>query len=818
MLKSICRCFESNRCWCITVLFLLAFTSNAFAQREKVITMKSTLQYIGNITNLAAISEQVGDSFPNAVNRIVSIDNGLTRTFINRQRIGGPVANADLNEFSKDIWQRVYSGKAGASAFAGVTPFTDEGHRILSVRDRNGLAQYVQGITKITPRYVKVEALVGGSSGSARSWEMSLAIGTIPSSVLRSVLENSIEDRKRLTPFLNIVDFFIQAGRYQDADDELRRIQILFPDEKDRVEENRVRVRQEFAKQQLREIKLMLESGQSQLATRWMNSINRNGVEGETLAELDFLLSEIKKQNKNVTRVQTLVKALLDKFRSLPDGQLSDTQKKTLDLFEAEIQSDMNQSNVVRLDSFERLSQDVTQTDQQSVALAISGWTLGSNNAIDNWAIAQSLLEVRELVREYLRTTETGRRIEILKELEKFESSDPTYIAALMAQMKPLKHDLIGDYDGREPIEFNVTVEGTKAEPAPKSYRCLVHLPNEYDPYRRYRLLVALPGSSSVEDQLTHFAGNFNEGLGLLHGSASRNGTIVVAVDWRDEGQRTAKFTAREHKTVMRALRETMRRFAVDTDQVFLQGHGSGADLAYDIGLAHPEHWAGIIGISARGIQKYAKIYADNKTDTLAIYSVAGRRYIGGIRNCKEAWNDWLTTDQRSDCTVVLYEGRLDERFAENIPEMFKWMRVQRRRYPDGAGFKFECKSIRPWDNYFWFVELHGFPEKNTTWPELFKPDTKVKTLKIGGELREANSNTFFVTPPRAGTGMTLWLSPAYFDFSREISINGRGRKFEGSVRPSRKVLLEDARQRFDLKRPYWAKVDCVGGIWSVTE
>ena len=275
--------------------------------------MKSTLQYIGDIVNVAAISEQIGDSNPNAVKRIVFIDDGLTRTFINRQRIGS-IANADLNEFSKNIWQRVYSGKPGASAFAGVTPFSDEGHRILSIRNKNGLAQYVQGITKITPRYVEVEALVGGSSGSARSWEMDLAIGTVPSSVLRSVLENSIEDRKRLTPFLNIVDFFIQAGRYQDADDELRRIQILFPDEKDRVEENRVRVRQEFAKQQIREIKLMLESGQSKLATRWMNSINRNGVEGETLAELDFLMDEIKKREDNVTRVKSLVKTLLDKI------------------------------------------------------------------------------------------------------------------------------------------------------------------------------------------------------------------------------------------------------------------------------------------------------------------------------------------------------------------------------------------------------------------------------------------------------------------------------------------------------------------------
>ena len=199
------------------------------------------------------------------------------------------------------------------------------------------------------------------------------------------------------------------------------------------------------------------------------------------------------------------------------------------------------------------------------------------------------------------------------------------------------------------------------------------------------------------------------------------------------------------------------------------------------------------------------------------MYAVVGSKYIGGIRNCKKAWNNWLTTNQRNDCTVVQYKGRLDERFAENVPEMFKWMRVQRRRYPTGAGFEFECKSIRPWDNYFWFVELHGFPKKNTTWPELYGPKTKIKALKMNGQLKEANSNSFFLGPPNSGTGMTLWLSPDFFDFSREITIYGRG-KFKGSVRPSRKIMLEDARQRLDLKRPYWAKVDCVNKTWSVPE
>ena len=58
------------------------------------------------------------------------------------------------------------------------------------------------------------------------------------------------------------------------------------------------------------------------------------------------------------------------------------------------------------------------------------------------------------------------------------------------------------------------------------------------------------------------------------------------------------------------ALRDACRRFAIDTDRVFLTGHGIGGDAAWDIGLAHPDIWAGVIPIVAvadRYVGRYAK-------------------------------------------------------------------------------------------------------------------------------------------------------------------------------------------------------------------
>jgi pimeloyl-ACP methyl ester carboxylesterase len=262
----------------------------------------------------------------------------------------------------------------------------------------------------------------------------------------------------------------------------------------------------------------------------------------------------------------------------------------------------------------------------------------------------------------------------------------------------------------------------------------------------------------------------------------------------------------------MKALRESMRRFSADSDRVFLQGHGMGADVAYDVGTSHPEHWAGVIGVSATGIQKYPLIYAENTGNRLPIYAVVGERHIGSIRGCKDAWNKWLTSKKRNACTVVQYLGRLDEQFREDVPEAFKWMRAQRRRSPDKTGFEFVSKSIRPADNYFWFLEIHGFPRRNIQRPELFRQRRGINVLEIKGEIRSGRPNVFVVG--KAGTGVTLWLRPDYFDFEREIQINGPSRRFTGSVTPSRAVLLEDARTRCDFQRPYWAKLDYEGGTW----
>ena len=71
------------------------------------------------------------------------------------------------------------------------------------------------------------------------------------------------------------------------------------------------------------------------------------------------------------------------------------------------------------------------------------------------------------------------------------------------------------------------------------------------------------------------------------------------------------------------ALRDACRRFSIDTDRVFLTGHGMGGDAAWDIAIAHPDLWAGVIPIVAAGRSSIVGRYAKNAR-YVTWYFVAG--------------------------------------------------------------------------------------------------------------------------------------------------------------------------------------------------
>src|SRR5207237_2050808 len=126
------------------------------------------------------------------------------------------------------------------------------------------------------------------------------------------------------------------------------------------------------------------------------------------------------------------------------------------------------------------------------------------------------------------------------------------------------------------------------------------------------------------------------------YGQGTRYGYIVVAPTWLKPHQKQYEGTAREHAAVLSTLRDACRRFAIDTDRVYLSGHSLGGNAAWDIGLAHPDLWAGVIPIVATG-GKYIKQYQENGR-YVPMYFVAGEKDTATIANLDfKDWDFYLT-------------------------------------------------------------------------------------------------------------------------------------------------------------------------------
>ena len=275
-----------------------------------------------------------------------------------------------------------------------------------------------------------------------------------------------------------------------------------------------------------------------------------------------------------------------------------------------------------------------------------------------------------------------------------------------------------------------------------------------------------------------------------------RHGYITVSIEWLKPRQYLYEYSFREHEGVLTVLRDICRRFSVDTDRVFLSGHGIGGDAAWDMALAHPDLWAGAIPFVAQfdKQEKYVQHYWEN-AEYVPLYFVAGE--LDGTKMSENAqlFDQFLI--KRFDTTVVEFHGRGYEPFHDEILEIFDWLGRKQRRWPPQD---FKCNTMRDWDNFFWWIEGRGFPSSVTpgNWPARNARPTPV-------EGRIGNGNSLSARTACAET--TIWLRPDIVDFDKPIRVTLNGNRVKGDDQPSLEVLLEDARTRADRQRPFWAKL-----------
>ncbi len=770
------------------IVWLLLWTVLGAARpdvaRAEVVTLKNGMQLQGALTRVQSLNQNPLLEFKGGgnvdVSKIVLVDDNLRRTFVssNNVRTGGLAAETDISEAKIRIPKRVAQVSrriAAVGPIIEITPFDEFGNRTFSMLGPDGRIDVVQGITEVTPLYTKVEGLL---IKSAYEWDMRINTASIPRDILTKILLRAI-DQTNPDERLQVVKLYIQAERYRDALVELDRVMQDFPALKD-LEKERTRLHQLVATDLIREIEFRRDAGQHRLAYALLKNFDGKDVAGELLIKVGDLVGEYE---KTFERAETVLKQLDGHVKELADHR----QAEQIAAIAQEIQAELNINNMERLADYMRLVDDEKLKADQKFALAASGWLLGSGAGIENLVDALSLVQVRAVVRDYLRSENEIEREEILRRLGELEGSSPANLAKIIATMKP-------PIDTQIPTEgvpglLELVIPGIGEEPEFKYY---VQVPREYDPSRRYPCIVTMHGAgSSPLDQIDWWAGPYDQGRDTRVGQATRRGYFVIAPAWAQSNQTKYQYSLREHAAVLGALRDACRRFSIDTDRVFLSGYSMGGDAAWDIGLAHPDLWAGVLPVVATA-DKYVSRYSENAKG-LPMYFVAGQLDSNKIADNAMDLDRYL---ERAgyDVMYVEYKGRGHEHFHDEILRMFDWMGRYRR---DFVRKEFVCTSMRPWDQFFWWVELDGFPDRFVVLPTNW-PQPKAKDAETDAKITQGN--TIRITTP--ATGVTVWLSPELVDFSAKLSYKND----RIDVTPSTEVLLEDVRTRGDRQHPFWAK------------
>ena len=780
---------------CLTTLlfFGLLFLSMASilstkAVAEQIFQLRNGMVLRGSMAEIATLKEGFGAAAAGQANvrPIWLITDGLRRQYIHGKAMvaAPPIDQPSLSQ-SIEFWQpRPLGGKivGGLGSIQAISPFNQFGRRQLKMQGPKGLVHVIQGISELNPQYASLIALKPAQGQPTLLWDMRVSTRSLPSETLKMIFRTRI-DPTDLNARMDEVRFFIASDRFADAKEVLIEIIKDFPAEKD-LNKQLIGLTERQASQLLKEAESRASVGQYALAKSILDNFPTDDVGRSRLIEVQDARDALQNKEDDATR-------LIDQLRGQVAALPAEQAKRLAGIAE-EISAGLSPDTLARLSDYSRLGNSDTIPIENRVALGVSGWLLGPGSGQQNLSIAISLVQVRDLVAEYLGPADLARRKAILEELLNLEGAQPEYIDLIMPLLlpsKPWPNDSASE-----------TVDGYyKVETERASY--MVQLPPEYNPLRSYPCVVALHAAGGQPgDQIDWWSGIYDPESKSRLGHAAKNGFIVVAPLWSRTNQRSYEYTPAEHERVLAAMRDAMRRSSIDSDRIFIAGHGEGATAAWDIALAHPGLWAGMISISGKPDKTIHHFEPNSRF--MPMYLVMGELDGNVDAGVSGILDDYMSFHH--DALVVMYRGRGREFFYDEVPRLFEWMSTtphKRREMPR----EFEVNTMRKGDQFFWWLEIGDLKPGVDIDPILWEKTSRIRSGTVSASIGTGNQIRVSNAP---SDQFRLMLRPMEgIDMSQQFVIRAGSRPtyhdFDGSLQ----TMLEDARQRADRKRAFWMQI-----------
>jgi pimeloyl-ACP methyl ester carboxylesterase len=671
---------------------------------------------------------------------------------------------------------------------------TDKWSRVLKIKTEFGRLERIQRITDITPY-----SLHGFTVDD--DWVFAYLVQEFPRDKIRAFAEMHFAAQSNMTDFdkrLYLAKYLQLAGWYDMADKELEVAALKFPGQEKAVKDYRDQVRKQQIEYNAGELERKHKAGMHEAVQTQIEQFRDDPLLSD---KHRLLFQEMKLKYDGIAVQIAQVQQYLKEFL---------TRVSNRKLWSAACQvilDELNPDTVERLTTFLRIAEPhakelrdnrkPTQKTEEVLALAVSGWLQGDSAALPDVKAAVNLYRTREFVLSSLRNDSAEGRSQALAAFTK-QAEVPIDVMTQLLRFLPPTHAYTEKLDKYEPTKLSIEV------PDAESGKYFLQLPPEYNPQRSYPVLVLLQSNREKADVL----------LKRWQSEAARYGFILAAPLWGQGPKPVYQYSKSEHDVVLDTVRDLRRRFNVDSDRVFLFGWEEGANAAFDIGLSHPDQFAGVLPMNGT-VTPFSQCYWSN-AQYLPFYVVEGDRNGGNPKAARGLFKEWLRGHYPS--IYVEYKGRSSQLFLGEIPNMMDWMSRKKRvnptkglgRYHTGGGVGEEFKTLRMSDNRFYWLSTDDIASKYLSDESSFTRTTHAATLQatmavanVSDIKTGARIATVFHIRTSGIKQVTLSLSPTQVDFSRPVSIRINNRQMGAAriIQPYLQTMLEELYATGDRQR-----------------
>ncbi|NBR05186.1 MAG: hypothetical protein EBT92_05375 [Planctomycetes bacterium] len=729
------------------------------------------------------------------------VDDGVRRIYFNPNLVRTLDKRDPIQEekwiHNKPIY--IPNGKGPPPFLAEVesTDWDSKWERTFKYRSPVGLVGVFQHISNLSSYAIRVDAT------SKFVWSSMYLTQEIGSKKVISLIKShpdfqntdKVKPEEMVSRRFKLVDFLAQAGWFEDSEKELKSLANDFPEHKERTDKAREVIESFRGRERLEKIKRIIGAGRLAEARKQLDSFPIAEAKDKILTEIQSLQSKLEKAQEQFLLAQ---KNLVYLSSALSEKKADPILIKAVD----NLQKIITEESVERLDAFLSISKQKNNDGpmltlaelEKTASLAISGWVMGNSSADPNPISAKRLWQTRTFIIDFIKADNSlGRKTAFDSFLNKYPAAKPEEVGQVLLQtILPIETNPSGKV-------FEKELKSGKSRGSKYSMR----YPADVNPNRLYPLLIVFPGTNETVDSM----------LEKWAPLADEYGFILLGYHWQIGGIGYG-FSDKEHFAILDILRDARLNSPVDPDKVFLFGYEQGAAVAFDVGLSHPDQFAGIIPMCSTVLDLFIEKYWRNG-QYLPFYVVNGDRAGDTNLKTRQIFTNWMPRGYPS--LWIQYKGRGIEFFRGELPLICDWMRGKSRVFPmnqlgsDGGGSILgnEFQSSRFCDNQFYWIGSDTINENKLNYPQTWKPNLQPASFFAKSDvasniitIKTYGMKNYYLLFGKNSKG------ESQIDFDKPVSITSNLiSKWNGKVSPSLETLMETFLETGDRKNHVYAKV-----------